>query len=116
MVEPCPPPGGLGFSFFAGSGFKDSNGGTVPISFQMAVDSGATFHYLDDELLPKIELDMVDYVRMDPPIQILTVPPRPGSVEVRRPPLGGKNEGSIPVVLGIFSSLYLIPIMESVRA
>ena len=27
---------------------------------------------------------------------------RPGGVEVRRPPLGGKNEGSIPVVLGFF--------------
>ena len=38
----------------------------------MAVDSGATFHYLDDELLPKIEHDMIDFVRMDPPMQILT--------------------------------------------
>ena len=28
--------------------------------------------------------------------------PRPGGVEVRRPPLGGKSEGSIPVVLGFF--------------
>ena len=28
--------------------------------------------------------------------------PRPGGVEVRIPPLGGKNEGSIPVVLGFF--------------
>ena len=27
---------------------------------------------------------------------------RPGSVEVRLPPLDGKNEGSIPVVLGFF--------------
>ena len=25
-----------------------------------------------------------------------------GGVEVRRPPLGGKNEGSIPFVLGFF--------------
>ena len=40
---------------------------------------------------------------------------RPGSVEVRRPPLGGKNEGSIPVVLGFFLRS-LIPIVESVRA
>ena len=29
-------------------------------------------------------------------------PPPPGGVEVQRPPLGGKNEGSIPVVLGFF--------------
>ena len=41
---------------------------------------------------------------------------RPGSVEVRRPPLGGKNEGSIPVVLGFFLRSVCIPIVESVRA
>ena len=28
--------------------------------------------------------------------------PRPGGVEVQRPPLGGKNEGSIPVVCDFF--------------
>ena len=28
--------------------------------------------------------------------------PRPGGVEVRRLPLGGKNEGSIPVGLGLY--------------
>ena len=65
VVETCPSPGGLGFSFFAGSGLQNKNGGTVSIPFQMAVDSGATFHYLDDELLPKIEHDMIDFVRMD---------------------------------------------------
>ena len=36
------------------------------------------------------------------PIKIRSRPPRPGGVEVRRPPLGGKNEGSIPVELGFF--------------
>ena len=38
----------------------------------MAVDSGATYHYLDNELLPKIEHDMLDYVRLSPPMRILT--------------------------------------------
>ena len=33
---------------------------------------------------------------------IMDAKPRLGGVEVRRPPLGGKNEGSIPVVLGFF--------------
>ena len=30
------------------------------------------------------------------------MPPRPGGVDARRRPLGGKSEGSIPVVLGFF--------------
>ena len=34
------------------------------------------------------------------PARKVVCKPRPGGVEVRRPPLGGKNEGSIPVVLG----------------
>ena len=72
VAEPSPPPGGLGYSFFASPANKDSSRGTVSIPFQMAVDSGATYHYLDNELLPKIEHDMLDYVRLSPPMRILT--------------------------------------------
>lgn len=38
----------------------------------MACDSGASFHYLDEELLPNIADDMFDCVKFDPPMKIIT--------------------------------------------
>ena len=38
----------------------------------MVCDSGATFHYVDNELLPKIEHEMLGYMRFSPPVRILT--------------------------------------------
>ena len=50
----------------------------------------------------KVCFDDVVSERTEMEILIFGLETRPGGVEVRRPPLGGKNEGSIPVVLGFF--------------
>lgn len=40
--------------------------------FKMVCDSGASHHHLDNELLRDIEDEMFDYVKLDPPMSILT--------------------------------------------
>ncbi|CAB1109566.1 unnamed protein product [Ectocarpus sp. CCAP 1310/34] len=57
------PPAGIGFSFIADS--------TAPAqTFTMTVDTGASNHFLDNELIPALEQRMVEYTKIDPPLLI----------------------------------------------
>ena len=57
------PPAGIGFSFIADS--------TAPApTFTMTVDTGASNHFLDSELLPELEQRVVEYIKIDPPLLI----------------------------------------------
>ncbi len=55
------PPAGVGFSFIAD---------TTPSAptFTMTVDTGASNHFLDSELLPGLDQRMVEYTKVDPPL------------------------------------------------
>ena len=57
----------MGFSFIAGPHVTDDQ-----ISFNLTVDSGSTGQFVDSQLLPNIEHQMVEYVQLDPPMTILT--------------------------------------------
>eukprot|EP00752_Nemacystus_decipiens_P017171 g15384.t1 len=59
------PPAGVGFSFIANS--------TAPApapTFTMTVDTGASSHFLDSELIPELEKRMIEYTKIDPPLAI----------------------------------------------
>eukprot|EP00903_Cladosiphon_okamuranus_P019947 g18331.t2 len=57
------PPAGVEFSFVANS--------TAPApTFTMTVDTGASSHFLDSELLPDLEQRMIECTKIDPPIRI----------------------------------------------
>eukprot|EP00903_Cladosiphon_okamuranus_P021708 g19957.t1 len=57
------PPSGVGFSFVANS--------TVPApAFTMTVDTGASSHFLDSELLPDLEQRMIECTKIGPPVRI----------------------------------------------
>ena len=57
------PPSGVGFSFVANS--------TAPApTFTMTVDTGASSHFLDSELLPDLEQRMIECTKIDPPLRI----------------------------------------------
>eukprot|EP00903_Cladosiphon_okamuranus_P017943 g16510.t1 len=57
------PPSGVGFSFVANS--------TAPApTFTMTVDTGASNHLLDSELLPDLEQRMIECTKIDPPLRI----------------------------------------------
>ena len=56
-------------SFITGAHVTDS---TDQISFNLTVDSRSNGDFVDSELLPDIERQMVEYVQLDPPMTILT--------------------------------------------
>lgn len=58
------PPSGVGFSFLA------SHTNPEPISFAMTVDTGASSHFLDTDLLPDITNHMIEHTKIDPPLII----------------------------------------------
>eukprot|EP00903_Cladosiphon_okamuranus_P021648 g19902.t1 len=57
------PPAGVGFSFVA-------NSTAAAPTFTMTVDTGASSHFLDSELLPDLEQRMIECTKIDPPLRI----------------------------------------------
>ena len=68
-TEPTPP-SGVGYTFLAGN-LTDSPQKHATTSFNMLVDSGASSHFVDPYLLPGIEKELLDFVKLDPPMCIL---------------------------------------------
>ena len=68
-MEPTPP-SGVGYTFLAGN-LTDSPQKHATTSFHMPVDSGASSHFVDPYLLPGIEKELLDFVKLDPPMCIL---------------------------------------------
>ena len=68
-TPPCPslPPVGIGYSFIAA---PPINIAAQPVDFSMTADSGASSHFIDNQLLPGIEHKMNHYVQLDPPVII----------------------------------------------
>ena len=66
-VHPHLPPAGLGYSFIAAFPI---NIAAQPVDFSMTADSGASSHFIDNQLLPVIEHKMNHYVQLDPPVII----------------------------------------------
>ena len=60
---PSPPPVGIGYSFISA---PPINIAAQPVDFSMAADCGAFSHFVDNQLLPGIELKMNHYVQLDP--------------------------------------------------
>ena len=68
-TPPCPssPPVGIGYSFIAAPPITID---AQPVDFYMTADSGASSHFIDNQLLPGIEHKMNHYVQLDPPVTI----------------------------------------------
>ena len=64
---PSSPPVGIGYSFIAAPPIKIA---TQPIEFTVTADSGASSHFIDNQLLPGIELKINHYVHLNPPVTI----------------------------------------------
>ena len=62
---PSSPPAGIGYSFIAA---PQINIAAQPVEFSMTADSGASSHFIDNQLLPGIEHKMNHYVQLDPPV------------------------------------------------
>lgn len=58
------PPEGVGFSFLAAHGVQE------PVRFSMTVDTGASSHFVDSDLLPDVRNHMVEYTAIKPPLVI----------------------------------------------
>ena len=65
-TPPCPssPPVCIGYFFIAAPPIKIA---AQPVDFSMTADSGASSHFIDNQLLPGIEHKMNHYVQLDPP-------------------------------------------------
>ena len=63
-TAPSTPPAGVGFSFLA------SQTSPEPARFTMTVDTGASSHFVDTDLLPEITNHMIEYTKIDPPLVI----------------------------------------------
>ena len=68
-TPPCPssPPVGMGYSFIAA---PPINIAAQPVDLSMTANSGASSHFIDNQLLPGIEHKMNHYVQLDPPVTI----------------------------------------------
>ena len=69
-TRPCPssPAVGIGYSIIAA---PPINIAAQPVDFSMTADSGASSHFIDNQLLPGIvEKKMNHYVQLDPPVTI----------------------------------------------
>ena len=66
-TPPCPssPPVGIGYSFIAA---PPINIAAQRVDFYMTADSGASSHFIDNQLLPGIEHKLNHYVQLDPPV------------------------------------------------
>ena len=66
-TPPCPssPPVGIGYSFTAA---PPTNTAAQPVDFSMIADSGAFSHFIDNQLLPGIELKTNHYAQLDLPV------------------------------------------------
>ena len=64
---PSSPPLGIGYAFIAA---PPINIAAQPVDFSMTADSGASSHFIDNQLLPGIEHKMNHYARLDPPVII----------------------------------------------
>ena len=64
---PSSPRTGIDYSFIATPSIKIA---AQPVDFSMTADSGASRHFIDNQLLPGIELKMNHYVQLDPPVAI----------------------------------------------
>lgn len=69
VAEPSPP-SGVGYTVFAGS-LAESLNSHVTTAFRMTAGSGASGHFVDSHLLPNTESEMLDGVKLDPPMCIL---------------------------------------------
>ena len=65
---PSSPPVGIGcYSFIVA---PPNNIAAQPVAFFMTADSGASSHFIDNQLLPGIEQKVNHYVQLDPPVTI----------------------------------------------
>ena len=64
--EPNNTPPGIGFSFAMCNPhlFQEADG------FQFLVDSGSSKHFTDPELIRRVESRMLEYTRIEPPMEI----------------------------------------------
>ena len=64
---PSSPPVGIGYSVIAA---LPINVAAQPVDFSMTADSGASSHFIDNQLLPGFEHKINRYVQLDPPLII----------------------------------------------
>ena len=71
VTDTCSPPSGIGFSFLIDSPNTNNDRTPVSMPLKILIDSGCSNHMVDSQLLPNIEDEMLDYVRFDPPMNIV---------------------------------------------
>ena len=62
LPHPSLPPVGIGYSFIAAPSISIA---TQPVDFTAIADSGACSHFIDNQLLPSVELKMNHYVHLN---------------------------------------------------